>query len=104
MKALPTKSARVLLSRNEVESIAEQAVVAKSHEIVGNAQREGWGRKRVERFMSEMEGTFRDMDGVGFAASYTPDEQIAWVRERFGIDLEARVKVKTDFKPRSKGG
>lgn len=54
--------------------------------------------------MSEMEGTFRDMDGVGFAASYTPDEQIAWVRERFGIDLEARVKVKTDFKPRSKGG
>lgn len=121
MKAIPTKTARVLLSRNEVESFAEQAVVAKSHEIVSNAQREcivqlmaavirtladceGWGRKRVERFMSEMEGTFRDMDGVGFAASYTPDEQIAWVRERFGIDLEAKVKVKIGFKPRSKGG
>lgn len=40
MKALPTKTARVLLSRNEVESFAEQAVIAKSHEIVSNAQRE----------------------------------------------------------------
>lgn len=79
MKALPTKTARVLLSRNEVKSFAEQAVIAKSHEIVSNAQREcivqlmaavirtladceGWGRKRVERFMSEMEGMEQEGD------------------------------------------
>lgn len=53
---------------------------------------EGFGAKRLRRFFEELNGTFEDMDGVGFAGRFDADDLTALVRERFGIDLAAEIK------------
>lgn len=53
---------------------------------------EDFGKKRLKRFLAEFSGTFRDMDGVGFAGKFDADDLTELVRERFGIDLAAEIK------------
>lgn len=114
MRAIPTKRAKVPRSYNEIAKIAEQAVLEKSHELIGNAQREcivqytaallytlainyGWGAKRAARLLESIDSTYSDMDGVGFAKGYQPTDLIDWVRDHLGIDLEERVQTRSDF-------
>ena len=52
---------------------------------------EGFGEKRLRRFFEELNGTFQDMDGVGFAGSFDADDLTSLVREKFGIDLAAEI-------------
>ena len=52
---------------------------------------EGFGEKRLRRFFEELNGTFQDMDGVGFAGRFDADDLTDLVRERFGIDLAAEI-------------
>lgn len=60
---------------------------------------EGFGAKRLKRFFEELNGTFGDMDGVGFAGSFDADDLTELVKERFGIDLESEIKcVKCEWK------
>ena len=54
---------------------------------------EGFGAKRLRRFFEELNGTFEDMNGVGFAGSFDTDDLTELVREKFGIDLKAEVRV-----------
>jgi hypothetical protein len=62
---------------------------------------EDFGKKRLRRFFEELNGTFEDMNGVGFAGEFDADDLTALVRERFGIDLEAEI---TCVKCTVKGG
>ena len=52
---------------------------------------EGFGKKRLHRFFEELNGTFQDMDGVGFAGRFDADDLTELVRERFGIDLATEI-------------
>lgn len=54
---------------------------------------EGFGEKRLRRFFEELNGTFQDMAGVGFAGRFDADDLTDLVREKFGIDLKAEVRV-----------
>lgn len=54
---------------------------------------EGFGAKRLRRFFGELNGTFEDMSGVGFAGRFDADDLTDLVREKFGIDLKAEVRV-----------
>ena len=54
---------------------------------------EGFGEKRLRRFFAELNGTFEDMSGVGFAGEFDCDDLAEAVREKFGIDLESEIKV-----------
>ena len=54
---------------------------------------EGFGAKRLRRFFEELNGTFEDMDGAGFAGRFDADDLTELVREKFGIDLKAEVRV-----------
>lgn len=54
---------------------------------------EGFGAKRLRRFFEELNGTFEDMNGVGFAGEFDCDDLAEAVREKFGIDLESEIKV-----------
>lgn len=53
---------------------------------------EGFGEKRLRRFFAELNGTFEDMSGVGFAGEFDCDDLAELVREKFGIDLESEIK------------
>ena len=53
---------------------------------------EGFGKTRLRRFFDELNGTFEDMGGVGFAGEFDCDDLTGLVRERFGIDLENEIK------------
>lgn len=60
---------------------------------------EGFGAKRLRRFFEELNGTFEDMNGVGFAGRFDTDDLTELVRERYGIDLESEIKcVKCEWK------
>jgi hypothetical protein len=54
---------------------------------------EGFGKKRLRRVFAEINGTFEDMSGVGFAGRFDADDLTELVREKFGIDLKAEVRV-----------
>jgi hypothetical protein len=54
---------------------------------------EGFGKARLRRVFAELNGTFEDMSGVGFAGRFDADDLTDLVRERFGIDLKAEVRV-----------
>lgn len=54
---------------------------------------ENFGKKRLRRFFEELNGAFEDMSGVGFAGSFDTDDLTELVREKFGIDLKAEVRV-----------
>lgn len=54
---------------------------------------EGFGKARLRRVFDEINGTFEDMAGVGFAGRFDTDDLTELVRERFGIDLKAEVHV-----------
>ena len=53
---------------------------------------EGFGAKRLRRFFEELNGTFEDMNGVGFAGRFDTDDLTELVRERYGIDLKSEIK------------
>lgn len=60
---------------------------------------EGFGAKRLRRFFEELNGTFEDMNGVGFAGRFDADDLTELVRERYGIDLKSEIKcVKCEWK------
>ena len=60
---------------------------------------EGFGAKRLRRFFEELNGTFEDMNGVGFAGRFDTDDLTELVRERYGIDLKSEIKcVKCEWK------
>lgn len=71
-----------------VKDIAEQLTAAALYTL--NVC-EGFGEKRLRRFFEELNGTFQDMAGVGFAGEFDADDLTALVRERFGIDLAAEI-------------
>lgn len=54
---------------------------------------EGFGKARLRRVFAEINGTFEDMAGVGFAGEFDTDDLTDLVRERFGIDLKNEVRV-----------
>lgn len=54
---------------------------------------EGFGKARLRRVFTEINGTFEDMAGVGFAGRFDCDDLTELVRGRFGIDLKAEVHV-----------
>jgi hypothetical protein len=54
---------------------------------------EGFGKVRLRRVFAELNGTFEDMSGVGFAGRFDADDLTDLVREKFGIDLKAEVRV-----------
>ena len=54
---------------------------------------EGFGKARLRRVFDEINGTFEDMAGVGFAGEFDCDDLTELVRERFGIDLKKEVRV-----------
>lgn len=54
---------------------------------------EGFGEKRLRRFFDELNSTFEDMNGVGFAGEFDCDDLAETVREKFGIDLKSEIKV-----------
>ena len=62
---------------------------------------EGFGAKRLRRFFEELNGTFEDMNGVGFAGRFDADDLTELVRERYGIDLKSEIKC---VKCERKGG
>lgn len=60
---------------------------------------EGFGTKRLRRFFEELNGTFEDMNGVGFAGEFDCDDLTGLVRERYGIDLKSEIKcVRCEWK------
>lgn len=73
-----------------VKDIAEQLTAAVLYTL--NVC-EGFGEKRLRRFFGELNGTFQDMDGVGFAGRFDADDLTDLVREKFGIDLKSEVRV-----------
>jgi hypothetical protein len=72
------------------KDIAVQLVAAVLHTL--NVC-EGFGAKRLRRFFNELNGTFEDMNGVGFAGEFDCDDLAEEVREKFEIDLESEIKV-----------
>lgn len=54
---------------------------------------EGFGKARLRRVFDEINGTFEDMAGVGFAGGFDCDDLTELVRERFGIDLKTEIHV-----------
>lgn len=60
---------------------------------------EGFGAKRLRRFFKELNGTFEDMNGVGFAGEFDCDDLAEQIREKFGIDLKSEITcVKSEWK------
>lgn len=62
---------------------------------------EDYGTKRLRRVFDEINSTFEDMSGVGFAGRFDTGDLVAHCKEKFGIDLVAEISVE-DCKP--KGG
>lgn len=52
---------------------------------------EGYGKQRIRRVFDEINGTYRDMNGIGFAGQFDGDDLTELVKERFDIDLKAEV-------------
>lgn len=56
---------------------------------------EGYGKTRIQRIFKEINGTFEDMHGVGFAKQFDGDDLTDLIRERFGIDLRAEISCES---------
>ena len=54
---------------------------------------EDYETEDIQRVFREINGTFEDMAGVGFAGRFDADDLTDLVREKFGIDLKAEVHV-----------
>ena len=54
---------------------------------------EDYETEDIQRVFREINGTFEDMSGVGFAGRFDTDDLTELVRERFGIDLKSEVHV-----------
>lgn len=54
---------------------------------------EDYGKQRIQRVFNEINGTFADMSGVGFAGRFDGDDLTELCKERFGIDLKAEITV-----------
>lgn len=54
---------------------------------------EDYGAKRLRRVFNEINSTFEDMSGVGFAGRFDTDDLVTLCKEKFGIDLAAEVSV-----------
>lgn len=54
---------------------------------------EDYETEDIQRVFREINGTFEDMAGVGFAGRFDADDLTDLVREKFGIDLKAEVRV-----------
>ena len=54
---------------------------------------EGYGKARLRRVFDEINGTFEDMDGVGFAGRFDCDDLAELVKERYDIDLKKEITV-----------
>ena len=54
---------------------------------------EDYETEDIQRVFREINGTFEDMAGVGFAGEFDTDDLTDLVREKFGIDLKAEVRV-----------
>jgi hypothetical protein len=52
---------------------------------------EDYETEDIQRVFREINGTFEDMAGVGFAGRFDADDLTELVRERFGIDLAAEI-------------
>lgn len=54
---------------------------------------EDYETEDIQRVFREINGTFEDMAGVGFAGRFDADDLTDLVREKFGIDLKSEVRV-----------
>lgn len=54
---------------------------------------EGYGDRRLRRVFDEINGTFADMNGVGFCGQFDGDDLTDLCRDKFGIDLRREVNV-----------
>lgn len=54
---------------------------------------EEYDKDDVKRFFSALNGTFEDMEGVGFAQKFNCVDLIDLAKERFDIDLEHEIKI-----------
>lgn len=54
---------------------------------------EDYETEDIQRVFREINGTFEDMAGVGFSGRFDTDDLTDLVREKFGIDLKAEVRV-----------
>ena len=48
--------------------------------------------EHLRKFFNALNGTFEDMNGVGFAGEFDCDDLTELCKERFGIDLENEIK------------
>lgn len=71
-----------------VKDIAEQLTAAVLYTL--NVC-EDYETEDIQRVFREINGTFEDMAGVGFAGEFDADDLTELVRERFGIDLAAEI-------------
>ena len=58
----------------------------------------------IQRVFREINGTFEDMSGVGFAGKFDGDDLIELCKERFGIDLNAEITAEFETKRSGRGG
>lgn len=57
------------------------------------AVNEGWGRVRLRRLMDQITGTADDMSGVGFCPEFNALDCAAFIKDRYGIDLEKEIMI-----------
>jgi hypothetical protein len=53
----------------------------------------GWGKVRLKRFVGELNSTFEDMNGAGFAGKFDTGDLEQLVLEKYGIDLDKEIEV-----------
>lgn len=54
---------------------------------------EGYGKARIRRIFSEINGTFEDMNGAGYAGKFDTDDLVQLCKEKFSIDLCEEITV-----------
>lgn len=70
--------------------IAQQLIAAMLYTLEVSEDYEPQDMRRV---FDELSSTFDDMRGVGFVPEFDGDDLMQRCKERYGIDLEAEVKV-----------
>lgn len=54
---------------------------------------EDFDEKRLRKLMQAITDTSEDMNGVGFVLPFTSDDCTRYLKETYGIDLNAEIKL-----------
>lgn len=97
MRALNTfansKQIQKLIDEDRVKTTKHTTVQVCAVILWTLATSEGFGEKRLRRVMKEVTNMSEDMNGVGFVPPFTSKDCVEYLKEKYGIDLNAEINL-----------